>query len=102
MIVTESPQLRLRHRLELVVIRVPDIQQRQEIRIRMNKAPVRRIRLLLFFERPLARILNRRPAAITSTSRSAFSARAWRIIRPTVGSTGSRASSRPTGVSWRK
>ena len=41
------------------------------------------------------------PAAITSTSRNARSVRPWRIMRPTVGSTGSRANSRPISVSGR-
>ena len=41
------------------------------------------------------------PAAITSTSRNARSVRPCKIIRPTVGSTGSRANSRPISVSGR-
>src|SRR5207237_4299084 len=61
MFATEPPQLRLAHRFELVVVRVPDVEQREKIRIGMRETPVRSIRHLLLIERPLARILNRKP-----------------------------------------
>ena len=58
MFAAEAPELRLRHRLELAVIRLPDVEQREKIRIRMHEAPVGRIGLLLFVHRPLTRVLD--------------------------------------------
>lgn len=39
--------------------RVPEIQDRQEIRLRVAESPVRFVGRLLLFERPLLRVLNR-------------------------------------------
>ena len=58
MVAAKPPELRLRHRLKLPVIRLPDVEQREKIRVGMHKAPVRRVGLLLLVHRPLARILD--------------------------------------------
>ena len=57
-IVTETAEPRLREALELVVKRVPDRQEGEEVGVRVTKPLVRRIRLRLLVERTLARILN--------------------------------------------
>ena len=61
MVMAEPAHPTLRHRFELVVKRLPNVQQRQEIRVRVGESPVRRVRLHLLVERPFARILNAEP-----------------------------------------
>ena len=58
MIAAEPTQLCLGEPLELVVKRLPDVEQREKIRIRMRETPVRRVGLLLLVHRPVARILD--------------------------------------------
>ena len=58
MIFAEPPQLRLRKPIKLVMIGVPDVEQRHEIRIRMIEPAVRGVGLLACFHRTLARVLN--------------------------------------------
>ena len=58
MIAAETAQFRLRQILELLVIGLPDVEQGEKIRVRMHKAPVRRIGRGLFLQRTLARILD--------------------------------------------
>ena len=54
----EFPQLAEREPLEFVVIRLPDREQREKIRVGMREAPVRRVGLGLRVERALPRVLD--------------------------------------------
>lgn len=72
MLPAELPALPLRAELlPLLVEGVPEIQQREEVRARVIKAPVRGAGGVLLFQRALAGILTLRPAAMMSNSRVA-------------------------------
>jgi hypothetical protein len=72
MVMAEPAHPALRHHFELVVKCLPDVQQREEIGVRVREAPVRRVRLRLLVERPLARILDAEPCSNDQNLAQAF------------------------------
>ena len=79
--------------------KVPDLQITDEIGLVVGPQGVAGVGRLLFFQRPLARVLHSNAAAMISTSCRQPSSAAARIIRPNRGSTGKRLNWRPISVS---
>jgi hypothetical protein len=78
---------------------LPDLEIAGKFRLLVGEFLVRVVGRLLRIHRPVARVLHGQAAAMISTSVRQALSRPARIMRPTRGSSGRRASCLPSGVS---